>query len=518
MGRPQAAAISHRLIASLCVAFALLFFPGAARPQATSLSPQELFKRLASSVFVVEALSAEGSVVAFGSGVAVASDQVATNRHVVAEGISLRIRQGSRTWPAIVTHLDADHDLCRLKAEGLNTSPPGVRRSSSLQVGERVYAIGAPQGLELTLSEGLVSGLRDNEGVRIIQTTAPVSAGSSGGGLFDAQGRLVGITTFIVAEGQNLNFALPGDWVLALDNHAVSAKPNTKAESLEFQALVWALRGHLEGEAGKHEQAVQAYREAIRLKPDLADAWYNLGIAYRKVGQYQQAVQAYREAIRLRPDDAEAWNNLGIAYDQLGQLQEAIRAYREAIRLKPDLADAWHNLGIAYLALGQPQEAVRAYREAVRLMPDLPDAWNNLGIACRRLGQYDDAVQAYREAIRLKPEHGEAWVNLGVVYGQLGRHREAARAYRQAVHLMPDLADAWYNLGVTYGNLGQYQEAVQAYREAIRLKPDDALAWDNLGVAYALQGNRSKVMEVYQRLKALDPKLAEEFFRNVVRP
>jgi tetratricopeptide (TPR) repeat protein len=258
----------------------------------------------------------------------VASDQVVTNRHVVAEGVSLRIRQGSRTWPAIVTHLDADHDLCRLKAEGLNTSPVGVRRSSSLQVGERVYAIGAPEGLELTLSEGLVSGLRDNEGVRIIQTTAPVSAGSSGGGLFDAQGRLVGITTFIVAEGQNLNFALPGDWVLALDNHAVSGKPKTKAESLEFQALVWALRGYREGEAGKHEQAVQAFREAIRLKPDYADAWYNLGVANRESGQYQEAVQACREAIRLKPDDAEAWYNLGVAYARQGNRSKVMEAYQ----------------------------------------------------------------------------------------------------------------------------------------------------------------------------------------------
>jgi Flp pilus assembly protein TadD len=404
MGRPRKAATLERVITSLGLAFGLLSFPRAAGPQATSLSPEQLFKRLATSVFVVEALNEEGKVVAFGSGVAVAPDHVVTNRHVIAEGISLRIRQGSRTWPAIVTHLDADHDLCRLKAEGLNASPVGVRRSSSLHVGERVYAIGAPEGLELTLSEGLVSGLRDNEGVRIIQTTAPVSAGSSGGGLFDAQGKLVGITTFIMTEGQNLNFALPGDWVLALDNNAVSAEPKTKAESLEFQALVWALRGYREGEAGKHEQAVQAYREAIRLKPDFAEAWINLGVAYADLGQYQQAVQAYREAIRLKADFAPAWYNLGNSYGKLGRPQEVAQASREAIRLKPDYAEAWTNLGVIYGKLGRYQEAAQTFREAIRLKPDYAKAWYNLGLAYARQGSRSKVMEVYQQLRTLDPE------------------------------------------------------------------------------------------------------------------
>jgi len=484
MCRPRAVTSSHPLTTALSLGFALVFFARAASPQAASLSAQELFRRSAPSVFVVEALNAEGKVVALGSGVAVALDQVVTNRHVIAEAISLRVRQGTRTWPAVVTHRDADHDLCRLKAEGLNAPPVGVRRSSSLQVGERVYAIGAPKGLELTLSEGLVSGLRDNDGVRIIQTTAPVSAGSSGGGLFDAQGQLVGITTFMVAEGQNLNFALPGDWVLTLDKHEISAKPKTQAESAEFQALVWFQRGYQAQEAGKHEQAVQAYREAIRLRPDDALAWYNLGLAYEWLRRYQEAVQAYREAIRLKPDDASAWNSLGNALDELGQYQEAVQAYREAVRLKPDYALAWNNLGVAYGRLGRNQEGLQAYREAIRLEPEEGLFSFNLGNAYARLGQYQEAIQAYREAIRLKP----------------------------------DLAEAWYSLGVACGDRGQYEQAVQAYREAIRLKPDYASAWNNLGVTYALQGKRSKVMEVYQQLKTLDPDMADKFFQKVVLP
>ena len=90
------------------------------------------------------------------------------------------------------------------------------RSSSSLAVGERVYAIGAPEGLELTLSEGVISGLRESGGGCVIQTSAAISPGSSVGGLSDTEGRLIGITTFSLKEGQNLNFALPTEWVQTL--------------------------------------------------------------------------------------------------------------------------------------------------------------------------------------------------------------------------------------------------------------------------------------------------------------
>ena len=86
-----------------------------------------------------------------------------------------------------------------------------MRPYRNLAVGERVYSIGTPSGLEQTLGEGLISGLREYSGVRLVQTSAPISPGSSGGGLFDASGNLVGVTTFILREAQSLNFAIAAD-------------------------------------------------------------------------------------------------------------------------------------------------------------------------------------------------------------------------------------------------------------------------------------------------------------------
>jgi tetratricopeptide (TPR) repeat protein len=168
-----------------------------------------------------------------------------------------------------------------------------------------VYAVGAPEGFELTLSEGLISSLRPFEGVQLIQTTAPISRGSSGGGLFDAQGRLIGITTFYVKEGQNLNFALPGEWVEALPTHP--AQPAIAQGGLPAlnDPVVWFYLGVEAAKAQAWALAVSAFREAVRLKPDLAEAWYNLGVAYSRQGDRSRLLEVYQQLRILNPTLAD---------------------------------------------------------------------------------------------------------------------------------------------------------------------------------------------------------------------
>jgi tetratricopeptide (TPR) repeat protein len=515
-------------------------------------SPQELYQRLSASVFIVESLDAAGTVVAKGSAVAVTPGEVVTNRHVIEDGVSWRLKRGDHSWPATITHLDPDHDLCQLKAEGLAAPPATVRSSETLAVGERVYAIGSPEGLELTLSEGLISGLREYEKAHIIQTSAAISPGSSGGGLFDVQGRLIGITTFYLKEGQNLNFALPGEWLLALASRPVSPVEKTKIASPTSQALSWFELASQMLFAGKNEKAVSAFREVVRLEPDNAYAWNDLGLAYEALCQYNQAMHAYQEAIRLKPEDTTAWNNLGMLYNHLRQYDQAMHALQEAIRLKPEDASAWSNLGIVYSDLHQYDQAIRAYQEGIRLKPEDASAWYNLGLVYSDLLQYEQAVRAYQEAIRLKPGFASVWGGVCLAYINLRQYERAVHACQEANRLNPEDADAWYNLGTTYFYIQQYEEAVRAYQGAIRLKPEDAPTWDglgtayrglhqydqaiqahqealrlkpgyaealyNLGVAYAQKGDRTKVTQVYEKLKQLNSELADQFFRKVVLP
>lgn len=187
--------------------------PNLPGPAATAVNPETLYAAAAPSVVVIESLNANGQSYSRGSGVVIGPQTVITNCHVIDRAITVKVKSGASEFNANSGTSDTYLDLCILQAEGLTA--PEVRRGNAknLQVGQTVYAIGAPQGLDRTLSHGLISALRETPDGTVIQTSAAISPGSSGGGLFDAEGRLIGITTFQTKLGQNLNFALPVDWL-----------------------------------------------------------------------------------------------------------------------------------------------------------------------------------------------------------------------------------------------------------------------------------------------------------------
>jgi S1-C subfamily serine protease len=132
-----------------------------------------------------------------GSAVAVSQDTLLTNCHVVRDSRRIWMRQGSRSAPARFLVGNDTTDRCLIRVEGFPLTPVnGVRPIASLRVGEPVYSLGNPGGHERVFGVGVITALRQRRGVTVVQTTAPMSPGSSGGGLFDAHGNLVGITSF----------------------------------------------------------------------------------------------------------------------------------------------------------------------------------------------------------------------------------------------------------------------------------------------------------------------------------
>jgi S1-C subfamily serine protease len=180
------------------------------------LSPGELFEQVKASVFVVvgarNLTDWAREKLSQGSAVAVSTTRLLTNCHVVKDPKLLFLYQEEKVHKARLVWSDPQTDRCILAVDDLSLRPvTGIRSFISLKVGEKVFTVGAPYGLEHTLGEGLVSGKRSSDGVNIVQTSAPISPGSSGGGLFDRHGRLVGITTFLLKDAQSLNFAIAAD-------------------------------------------------------------------------------------------------------------------------------------------------------------------------------------------------------------------------------------------------------------------------------------------------------------------
>ena len=145
---------------------------------------------------------------------------VATNCHVIDSGGKIVIYKHDNrrattdtTYNAVVRKRDTARDFCLLNVAGLQGIPAKLRRYNTLDIGEDVYAVGSPRGLDLSLSSGIISQLRQGTNTRYIQTDASVSPGSSGGGLFDSAGNLIGILTAKIADEdvEGIGFAIPAD-------------------------------------------------------------------------------------------------------------------------------------------------------------------------------------------------------------------------------------------------------------------------------------------------------------------
>lgn len=184
-----------------------------------AMSAEELFRRVSPSVWVIRPLDAQGKSLGTGSGVVIDQGRLVTNCHVLAKAATILVKHENVTFQAVLEFPDTERDLCSIKVANFTAPAVQIAPVETLRVGQKIYTIGTPYGLEQTLSDGLVSSLRRgrSEAIEYIQISAPTSPGSSGGGLFDEQGRLVGITTSgITGTAQNLNFARPAQWILDL--------------------------------------------------------------------------------------------------------------------------------------------------------------------------------------------------------------------------------------------------------------------------------------------------------------
>ena len=261
--------------------------------------------------------------------------------------------------------------------------------------------------------------------------------------------------------------------------------------------------------AGRFQEAIGEYEQALRSTPD--DAWIhlNLGVALYQAGQMSAAIGHYEQALRIKPDFADAHYNLGIALNDQGKVPEAIGQWEEALRIKPDFDKVHNNWGVTLMRLGRVQEAVGHYEEAVSINPDFAVAHNNLGSALLKLGQVPEAIGHYEQALRLKPDLAEAHYNLGIALKQAGRVQEAIGCYQEALRIKPDYAEAHYNLGNALIEMRQVPEAIGHYEQALQIKPDFAETHYNLGVALELTGQAQRAIGHYQQALRLKPDYAE---------
>ncbi len=421
------------IIGLRCTVFFLTILPVPCH----ALTPAQVFDKVKDSVVVVKTLDAGGKVKLQGSGVLLSSGGVATNCHVVEGGVSYWVGRGNQLISATLYSEDADRDICILDAKGITGKPVQFGKTAALKVGDPVFAVGAPRGLELSLSDGIVAQLRGGP-PPLIQTTTAISPGSSGGGLFDGEGRLVGLTTLYVEGGQNLNFAMPVEWI-------GEVKPGRTPVVTGISQTEWLKRAIALEDMEDWNGVIDWCRKWTENEPKSSWAWYGLGVGYGKLNRNNDAIMAFRQYLRIAPGDVGAWYNLGTIYDKLNRSNDAIKSYQQALRIDPENAKKWFNLGIPYYRLNRNNDAIEAYRQALRINPKLIDAWYNLGIVYYRVNRNNDAINAFQQALRIDPKYDDAWYNLAVAYYNADNYTAALDAVRELRRLDPERADRLFN-------------------------------------------------------------------------
>jgi tetratricopeptide (TPR) repeat protein len=220
-----------------------------------------------------------------------------------------------------------------------------------------------------------------------------------------------------------------------------------------------------------------------------ADDFFIQGVDKQNKGDNQGAIIAYNEAIRLNPNLAEAYNNRGIVRNELGDKPGAIDDYNLALKFNPNLAKAYYNRGNVRNELGDKQGAIDDYTLAIKFNPNYAKAYYNRGIVRKELGDKQGAIDDYTLAIKFNPNLAEPYYNRGNVHYELGDKQGAIDDYNQAIKIDPNYADAYYNRGNARSALGDNFQAISDFQQAAQL--------------YQQQGNNEDYQDALNRIREL---------------
>jgi len=453
--------VKNNISLLLCGVFLLLFVPFAH-------SQRENFPAL-----INQTRPAVVTIVVFGSGEKPIrqgtgffvnnNGHVITNRHVIegAQQAKIITSEGKEYIANKILAVDTSADLARIRIDSNDQTPSLKLNTSVPKVGERVLIVGSPKGLEQTVSEGIISAVREVPGIGLVyQTTAPISPGSSGSPVISMKGDVLGVATLQVKDAQNLNFAIPSTRVLTLqpigERLLIEWSTGLSREQIR-QAFELAQEGLIQYAAGNCQEALRFLDRSITINDKNPLVWSTIGDCSRQLQQFDRAVSAYSKAVSLGEDGAITYTRLGRSYIGANNFDQAIVAFTNAIKSDPSSADGYEGLCIAYNGVGLEQETVQTCTRSIALDPKRTLPYTMLADLHVKKKQYDSAISYLKRAVELNPKDTRVRSQLIQLYFVKLDLPSAHREYTALKEISPEAART-FESGLRYlENRGRYQ-------------------------------------------------------------
>jgi tetratricopeptide (TPR) repeat protein len=256
---------------------------------------------------------------------------------------------------------------------------------------------------------------------------------------------------------------------------------------------------------GRVKQAHALLSNIVRMRPRHADARNLLSVVLHRMGQRDEALKSVREAIRLNPNNANYYCNLGEMERQARNLAAATEALNKAIAMAPDNVQAHNNMGIVHYDRRQFAKAVECYRKVVSLRPNHAEAYNNLGNALRAMGKANEAIVEYENAIERRENYAEAYNNMGVMLREMQKFDEAEMAFRRAVGCRPNYIEATNNLASLLLFHKRYDDALRLLGDLLKAHPKEPQTLVNVARAQLLRGSNLQAERAVKALLAENP-------------
>lgn len=527
------------------IAFLCLILSICAPGQSSGLG-RRIYEENAKSVLVLYAMSPTGELVAQGSGFWVVGQKIITNAHVANAG-KIVVELGPARVPTKLEKIDDFNDLAVLTVNVELVAKPLQLAEHPPSVGDTVYAIGNPEGLEETISEGLISGLRQIDGRRLLQITAPISHGSSGGPILNSNGEVVGVAVAGMREGQNLNFAVPASFVINLLTKAENSSAGNALTTLEeIQRL--SERQETEKYSDDKNSAWQTDRAEIDrlLHKAFSESGTNPEILVRVSNaalsqDTDLAIEVAQRAVDLK-HSSDAEFALAASLDQkaewtfkddnekqslLTRAEKAARSGMEQTK-KPSVKDffllaniledehsnseALRDFQLAWTASRSETDGdlrpniLRGLSRCSFALDEYADSqrWFEQLVATGNVNAYDWWVQALRLGQEMKfKESGAAYQAAAELNGSWSNWCDAATEYnasndddntifaaRKCIELGTGETDSENALAMAHRQIaeilnkrGVYSEGLNHAKESVTLNPNEAFAYDDLGDA-----------------------------------